>query len=142
MLRAEMKFRVRDSVHSAEIQQALFKAGYMWGNHGCSLSFLDCSNFLYTYSNGYITYSRNDDNGKFFNEHRNEEYLYIEGKGFIKKAYYIEPKPPINLRPRYVVEAERLTEVLEAMHHYATEGRKIPAEWIEELYDLNGRVKN
>ena len=46
-------------------------------------------------------------------------------------------KPPLSLRPKHIVDRERMQEILEAMQRYVAEGKKIPAEWLGELDDLN-----
>lgn len=45
-------------------------------------------------------------------------------------------RPPLGLRPRFILVAERTTEILEAMLRYVREGYEIPQEWREELGDL------
>lgn len=45
-------------------------------------------------------------------------------------------RPPLGLRPRYVVVCLRIQEILEAMQRYATAPREIPREWVDELADL------
>lgn len=42
-------------------------------------------------------------------------------------------KPSLGLRPRFVVQEERINEIITAMHRYATTEQKIPIEWINEL---------
>lgn len=46
-------------------------------------------------------------------------------------------KPPLGLRPRYIVTSQRVHEILEAMTRYAEHCKPIPEEWLEELRDLN-----
>jgi len=47
-------------------------------------------------------------------------------------------KPPLGLKPRYVHDDQRITEILEAMNRYVTSNQrmKIPHEWTKELGDL------
>ena len=45
--------------------------------------------------------------------------------------------PPIGLRPRAIVDALRIKEILEAMVRYSDDGKYIPQEWVEELACLN-----
>lgn len=45
-------------------------------------------------------------------------------------------RPPLGLRPQYVVEALRLQEILEAFTRYACAGKKIPITWLEEFNTL------
>ena len=47
-----------------------------------------------------------------------------------------EEKPPLGLRPRSIVAALRIQEILEAMHRYAATSKRIPPEWIAELNEL------
>lgn len=46
-------------------------------------------------------------------------------------------KPPLGLKPRYICENERITEILEAMLRYAKSASPIPEVWIQELADVN-----
>ena len=45
-------------------------------------------------------------------------------------------KPPIGLKPKWIHEEERKTEILDAMERYSEAGLPIPKEWIEELREL------
>lgn len=45
--------------------------------------------------------------------------------------------PPIGLRPKAIVDALRIKEILEAMARYAEDGQKIPQEWVDEFVVLN-----
>lgn len=47
-----------------------------------------------------------------------------------------EARPPLGLRPKYIADAMRAREILEAIDRYLSAGKKVPAEWIEELNDL------
>lgn len=46
--------------------------------------------------------------------------------------------PPIGLRPKHIVDAERIQEIKEAIVRYALAGMEVPIEWQKELYDLRG----
>lgn len=46
-------------------------------------------------------------------------------------------KPPLGLKPRYICENERITEILKAMLRYINSAYPIPEEWIQELSDIN-----
>ena len=46
-------------------------------------------------------------------------------------------KPPLGLRPRSVVNHDRMREILGAMERYVNHGKRIPQEWIEEFEELN-----
>ena len=45
-------------------------------------------------------------------------------------------KPPLGLRPRFIVVEHRTLEILEAMIRYVQVGYQVPIEWREELNDL------
>ena len=66
------------------------------------------------------------------------EYTFTE---FIEKygMYEAVEKPPIGLRPRFIVEEERIREISNAINRYAHESKKIPQEWLDELIELNSR---
>jgi hypothetical protein len=42
-------------------------------------------------------------------------------------------KPPLGLRPRFIWESQRITEIEEAMIRYYEAGIQPPLEWAEEL---------
>lgn len=42
-------------------------------------------------------------------------------------------KPPLGLRPRFVVRQQRVREILEAIDRYNSAGKATPVEWGEEL---------
>lgn len=76
---------------------------------------------------GYITYISGDFSGKnYFDDYKAEE-IFLNGK----KA------PPIGLRPKAIVDALRIKEILEAMTRYSDDGQKIPQEWLDELSIIN-----
>ena len=45
-----------------------------------------------------------------------------------------EYKPPLGLKPRYVHDAQRKEEIIEAMKRNAS--KPIPVEWVEELHEI------
>lgn len=45
-------------------------------------------------------------------------------------------KPPLGLRPRFIIVEHRTLEILEAMIRYVQVGYQVPTEWREELNDL------
>lgn len=47
-------------------------------------------------------------------------------------------RPPLGLRPRYVVVPERIQEISDAIQRYAFACLPIPSEWLEELGELSG----
>ena len=56
----------------------------------------------------------------------------------IKKKAKIK-KPPLGLRPKFVVAAERLKEISEAVKRYVDAGVDVPDEWLEEWEELAER---
>jgi hypothetical protein len=46
--------------------------------------------------------------------------------------------PPIGLRPKHIVDAERIQEIKEAIVRYVLAGKEVPQEWQQELFDLRG----
>jgi hypothetical protein len=50
-------------------------------------------------------------------------------------------KPPLGVMPRKIWEQDRQLDLLAAMQRYVEEDVKIPADWIDELNDLNERDK-
>jgi len=48
-------------------------------------------------------------------------------------------RPPLCLRPRHIVETQRMGEINVAISRYLVEGKGIPKEWIEELQELNDK---
>lgn len=49
------------------------------------------------------------------------------------------PAPPLGLRPRWVVDQKRTAEIIDAMCRYSNESMAIPADWIEELAEIESR---
>ncbi len=52
----------------------------------------------------------------------------------------IEPKPPLGLTPRIITDHVRLIDILSACLRYAEVYKDIPADWIEELIEINTRA--
>ena len=50
-------------------------------------------------------------------------------------------KPPLGLKPRFIVEQARIGEIRMAMNRYIDEFKTIPLEWIFEYNDLAHRQK-
>jgi hypothetical protein len=46
-------------------------------------------------------------------------------------------KPPLGLRPRFIVAKLRIQEILEAMQRYVEADKAIPDEWRTELIELH-----
>jgi hypothetical protein len=45
-------------------------------------------------------------------------------------------RPPLGLRPKYIRDLERLSEVQDAIKRYWDAGMRIPIEWIQEYNEL------
>lgn len=60
-------------------------------------------------------------------------------KKFSGKPMGLE-KPPIGLRPRFIVDESRYSEVLEAMCRYAKAKKEVPQEWKDEALELVVRI--
>lgn len=45
-------------------------------------------------------------------------------------------KPPLGLRPKYIADAMRAREILEALDRYVAVHKPVPVEWIDELRSL------
>jgi hypothetical protein len=45
-------------------------------------------------------------------------------------------KPPLGLRPKWIVDELRLKEIKEAIKRYISEGMEIPIEWVTEYNEL------
>ena len=50
-------------------------------------------------------------------------------------------KPPLGLKPRFIVEQARIGEIRMAMNRYIDEFKVIPLDWIFEYNDLASRQK-
>jgi len=50
-------------------------------------------------------------------------------------------KPPIGLRPKWIIDKERLNEVRSAIVRYYDAGLKIPIEWLKEYNQLIDSTK-
>lgn len=46
------------------------------------------------------------------------------------------PKPPLGLKPRYIHDDARITDITSAMSRFAEVTKEIPSAWLEELSDL------
>lgn len=140
-----MKFRVRDEEHSKQIQEALFTEGYGWGM-GLSKE-VDNTYKLYLYTD--------DDSDLFYGTQADyfDRSTHIECELYcgVIRPVEVMPQPtrcppmpagtpPLGLKPRYLVEAIRLQEIISAMARYAVDRKQIPHEWIEELISLNERA--
>jgi len=55
------------------------------------------------------------------------------------KNQTIIKKPPLGLKPRYLVEEERILEISSAILRYVNCNYEIPIEWVEEYNELVGR---
>ena len=56
---------------------------------------------------------------------------------------YRRDKPPLGIKPRWVLDKEREKEIMEAIGRYVKAGVQVPKEWVKELADLmsNGGEK-
>lgn len=66
-----------------------------------------------------------------------QEYFDEDCPEFEEVFLPSENAPPIGLRPKAIVDALRIKEILEAMTRYAEGGQKIPQEWVDELSIIN-----
>jgi hypothetical protein len=48
----------------------------------------------------------------------------------------MNPKPPLGLTPRWLLDLQRTKEILAAMDRYVEAGQFIPEEWTDELNEL------
>jgi hypothetical protein len=46
-------------------------------------------------------------------------------------------KPPMGIKPKYIVDKIRRDDILQAMIRYNNDGIQIPKDWINELIVLN-----
>lgn len=230
-----MKFKVKNPEHSAEIQKALFKAGYRWPSSGMSVVYKN-SSYLYT-GTDFIAHGSQQD---YFDNSCLQEMFVVNGEivekepsknfnvgdkvrvlqgspvpgldwnremnDYVGGMYEIEQidvcghngrvlvmlkdvvsafgfpwcfdptwlelaqepvtekrvtldemldniakstpgatqtitqvvadTPPVGLRPKSVVDQERIIEILEAMHRYVKVGKEVPYEWQQELAEF------
>ncbi len=47
-------------------------------------------------------------------------------------------KPPLGLRPKYIVDELRIREIEEAIGRCVLAGKAVPLIWQQELFDLRG----
>jgi hypothetical protein len=143
-----IKIRIKDAEHSRCVQEHLFKMGYKWESsrydqkQEVKHSYADC---LYVYENGLILFSDRDE--RHFNNHQNLEYAFSDEEIGYKPV--LPPvdmsrcppmptvKPPLGIRPKHIVNMERMQEIIEAMSRYVSERKYIPAEWFDEVRELN-----
>lgn len=144
-----MKFRVESPEHSEKIQRALFCQGYRWLTNPLTLQHTDAT-FLHTIftlsgHGRYIDYAEDE---HWFNVDKKDvpEYVLFEGH-FVRKdnmatcVEAAEERPPLGLRPKSVVNALRIREVVDAIHRYVYTDKVVPGEWLEELQELNDWVE-
>lgn len=119
------KYRITDRVHFRLVEKELMDRGYRWAGSLSPLPESDANGLigLYTDSSGILTYSHDE---TFFN---------VERIGELEKSLPLTgvTKPPVGLRPTWVVETNRKNEILEAMRRYSEAGCQIPNAWFEEL---------
>lgn len=120
----QVKIRVPENRTWQEVIQYLESLGYKMKG-GLEHEYENKAHY-YGDNSGSLTQTGHD------SEHFFRTYNYEE-------IFLPEPAkaPPIGLRPKAIVDALRIQEILEAMTRYAADGQKIPVEWIEELACLN-----
>lgn len=47
-----------------------------------------------------------------------------------------DKKPPIGVKPQWLVKEERRTELVKAIRRYMKEAHTVPTEWLEEYNQL------
>lgn len=50
-------------------------------------------------------------------------------------------KPPLGLRPRFIVDELRMQEIEAAMRRYLEAGYQVPPDWMTEYVELYNRNK-
>ena len=51
-------------------------------------------------------------------------------------------KPPLGLRPEWIVNGDRAKEIMEAIVWYIDSSKPIPIEWVSELQNCLTKVNN
>ena len=49
-------------------------------------------------------------------------------------------KPPLGLRPRFIVDRDRALEILDACRRYVEESKPIEDAWWDEFREINDRM--
>lgn len=158
MFKENVKIRINDPEHSRQVQKVLFDMGYVWSgkavvqNTEKEALYADCDNPYLSYSNA----------GYFHNE-QSKEYILHNGEFIPAEEYYKQPesvgsvtfkndvdrysgpvstyvgvieRSALGLTPRYIREAQRLQEILEACLRFSQAGKVIPKAWAEEFMEL------
>lgn len=63
-------------------------------------------------------------------------HLYMKKRFVLSTDVKPAEKPPLGLRPRYVAEAMRIQEIMDAALRYTEAGKQVPQDWLDELVDL------
>jgi hypothetical protein len=93
----DMKFKVNNPEHSEQIQECLFRLGYLWaGDSSRRVQILD-STHLYAEADGIILHSNGDD--LFFSNDENKETTLEE-----LQAMFVEQDPIDNSIPEHNIE--------------------------------------
>ncbi len=58
-----------------------------------------------------------------------------------KMSWSFMDKPPLGLRPRWLADIFRATEILDCFKRYIELAKPIPDEWIDEFVEINNRMK-
>lgn len=54
----------------------------------------------------------------------------------LNKLLMSEDKPPLGLKPKSVIDKDRMYDIVSAVSRYFAANKKIPIEWIEEYNQL------
>lgn len=133
------KFRVRDKAHEKEIQEALFKAGFIWYGTRDTICREYKSAAIFAYPEG-KTISHTILLDDFFKRNYKEMFV-VDGKIVSDDPDIIlehqgQKITPVGLRPKSIVASLRIKEILEAMNRYVEVGEKVPLDWQNELWEL------
>lgn len=66
----------------------------------------------------------------------------IDNSNFCDGCVNAVKKPPLGIRPKFVVRHERKKEIIDAVIRYVNDNRQIPEEWIKEYNELIEEDKN
>lgn len=137
----KMRVNLGKGVDKAAVQRAMFEMGYGWGHEqAMGVRWEESNDFAYVV----------DATGTIWRivceEYDTELYKGVQefvliGNKLVEKQAKEEEKPTLGLRPRWIASSDRLSEILEAMQRYVQQHKRIPAEWIEEMQELNAHRK-
>ena len=127
-----MKFLVENEAHSAAIQKALFALGYEWKSIGRSVQYADKKG-LWAEADGSLAYSEIEFLMNPTPKQKNQFHYLVNG--VIVPTAEVSERPPLGLRPNWVVDNARAIEIMEAITRYVQALKPVPYEWYEELSD-------